>query len=307
MKKFNCYRLPSGQAGALLLELLILCSYAIALYCGKLRWNPWYLLRQTTTMGFFVLGVGTEMTLGDVDLCFMAQASVGTLVLTMAFRMGVTMPCLILMLLVCQCLIGTFRGWVTSKLHIPMIVSSFAMAQILSNICSFDDSILFEGSLRQYFSRLQVLALFLLLVCAVGLDYFWKRTYWGKYSMAIGENRAEVERSGINVIFVVMVVYLLASVMFSFGTVMIYFAAPYGSSNRNADYLYQCLAAACLAGGLRNDWPCKAAQLVASTTSVVLMRQLLTAFGMNDFQIIAEGVVILLMFFTQQSRKYGVD
>ena len=101
---------PPGQRFALLLNLGIWCLYSIALARGQLNWNPLYLLRQTTTLGFFVLGVGMEMTLGDIDLCFMAQASVGTLLLAKLFLIGVPLPGMLLVMLLFQCCVGAFRG-----------------------------------------------------------------------------------------------------------------------------------------------------------------------------------------------------
>lgn len=294
---------PPGQRFALLLNLGIWCLYGVALARGELNWNPQYLLRQTTTLGFFVLGVGMEMTLGDIDLCFMAQASVGTLLLAALSHIGVPLPILLLVMLLFQCCIGAFRGWLSARLHIPMIVSSFAMAQVLSNLYSSDEALLLGFSLRQHFRAVQTPAAVLLLLCAAGLHAFWKKTYWGKYSMAIGENRAEAERSGIDTVRVITVVYALASVLFSLGTVMIFLVAPYGSSSRNTDYLYQSLAAACLAGGLQNDRTCKAAQLLIAAISTVLLRQLLTVLGMTSYEIIVEGLVILLIFFAQRKGE----
>lgn len=303
MRKKKKRRSPQDQRFALLLNLLIWCLYGAALAGGKLNWSPRPLFRQITSMGFFVLGVGMEMTLGDIDLCFMAQASVGTLLLAILCRAGVPLPAALAAMMLAQCILGAFRGWLTAKLHIPMIVSSFAMAQILSNLCTADESFLLELSLHRQLLQVQFFVILLLLFCAVGLHCFWKRTYWGKYSMAIGENRAEAERSGIDSVRVIMVVYFLASVLFSLGTVMIFLVAPYGSSHRNVDYLYQCLAAACLAGGLQNDRTCKAAQLLLATVSSVLLRQLLTAFHMTSCEIIVEGVVILLIFFAQRKTR----
>lgn len=294
---------PAGQRFVLLLNLGIWCLYGIALARGQLNWNPLYLLRQTTTLGFFVLGVGMEMTLGDIDLCFMAQASVGTLLLAELFLIGVPLPGMLLVMLLFQCCVGAFRGWLSARLHMPTLVSSFSMAQILSNLYSSDEALLLDFSLNRHFRAVQIPAAVLLSLCAVELHVFWKKTYWGKYSMAIGENRAEAERSGIDTVRVITVVYALASVLFSLGTVMIFLMAPYGSSNRNTDYIYQSLAAVCLAGGLQNDRTCKAAQLLIAAISTVLLRQLLTSFGMTSYEIIAEGFVILLVFFAQQNGK----
>ena len=301
MKKEKKMKLWGGSFAGLL-NLMIWLLYGFVLLQGRLNWNPQYLLRQVTAMGFFVLGVGLEMTLGDIDLCFMVQASVGTILLAALCRVGAPLPCAVAVMLVAQCIIGAARGWLTARLQIPMIVSSFAMAQILSNLYTPSDPILLESVLLHgRFLDKQSLAALLLLLSAGGLYFFWEKTYWGKYSRAVGENRAEAARSGVDTVRVITVVYLLASVLFAMGTLMIFMIAPYGSGSRNTDYLYQSLTAACLAGGLQNDSADKPLRLLAATASSVLLRQILTVFRMTNWELIVEGVVILLIFFTQRS------
>lgn len=300
MKKMMNGKIRHGQRFTALFNLMIWCLYGIVLWRGTLGWNPRALLRQTTTAGFFVLGVGLEMTLGDFDLCFMAQASVGTLALAVLYRSGVPLPAALILMTIFQCLIGAVRGWISARLQIPMIVSSFAMAQILSNLYAPTDPIVLQLALHEHSQKLQALAAVLLLFCAVGLYFFWEKTYWGKYSMAVGEDRIGAERCGVDTVRVITVVYLLASVLFSLGTVMIFLIAPYGSSSRNADYLYQSLAAACLAGGLQNDSAGKPLRLLEATVSSVMLRQLLTVFRLTSWGTITEGIVILLIFFAQR-------
>ena len=63
-------------------SVLILAAWGLYLYVllgGKLQGNAVYTLRQCVTFGFFVLGAGLEYSLGDIDLCFMAQASLSTI------------------------------------------------------------------------------------------------------------------------------------------------------------------------------------------------------------------------------------
>ena len=51
------------------------------------------------------------------------------------------------------------------------------------------------------------------------------------------------------------------------------------------------------------DWFPLYNSLRIAAISTVLLRQLLTAFGMTSYEIIAEGFVILLVFFAQQNGK----
>lgn len=295
--------IPPGQRLAGFLTFLIWSLYIIIIFKGNLSWNSQYLIRQITTMGFFVFGIGLEMSLGDIDLCFMAQSSVGTLILTILVQNKIPFFYAVLIMMIAQCCIGIFRSLITAKLNIPMIISSFAMNQILSNIYSQEDTILLDSSSYKGMS-IKWTALLLLIGCTVGAYLFWKNTYWGKYSIAIGENRMETIRSGVEIIPVIIIVYLFASILFSFGTVMIFIAAPYGSSNRNADYLYLCITAAFLAGGLNNNWSYKAFQLLIATISCVMLRQILTIFEMSNYMMIAEGVIILLISFAQSKYRF---
>ena len=239
-------------------SVLILAAWGLYLYVllgGKLQGNAVYTLRQCVTFGFFVLGAGLEYSLGDIDLCFMAQASLSTIWLGLLYQRGMPLPWALVCMALSQITMGVLRGVLAAALHIPMIVLSFILAVILSNLYPANDVILVDV----WGNRPHTLALWgvmvgVFLLCAVGLQCFWKRTYWGKYCLAIGEdrgyNRNDVEKTGINVVLVTAVTYGLAAVFFVVGTYMLLLNAGYGSSSRNAEYLYQGIAAAGLAGSM---------------------------------------------------------
>ena len=145
------------------------------------------------------------------------------------------------------------------------------------------------------------------LLCAVGLQCFWKHTYWGKYCLAIGEdrgyNRNDVEKTGINVVLVTAVTYGLAAVFFAVGTYTLLLSAGYGSSSRNAEYLYQGIAAAGLAGSMYRQHKNGASGLVIATATMVVLRQAFMALKIDKCLIIVEGLVILLTILNKDKKN----
>ena len=94
MQKFLCKigcALQREQTNVLILAAWGL--YLFALLGGKMQGNAVYTLRQCVTFGFFVLGAGLEYSLGDIDLCFMAQASLSTVWLGLLYQRGMPLPC----------------------------------------------------------------------------------------------------------------------------------------------------------------------------------------------------------------------
>lgn len=143
MQKFLC------KIGCILQReqtiVLILAAwglYLFALLGGKMQGNAVYTLRQCVTFGFFVLGAGLEYSLGDIDLCFMAQASLSTVWLGLLYQHGMPLPWALVCMVLSQIIMGALRGALAAALHIPMTVLSFILAVILSNLYPANDVIL---------------------------------------------------------------------------------------------------------------------------------------------------------------------
>ena len=309
MQKFLCKigrALQREQTNALILAAWGL--YLVALLGGKLQGNAGYTLRQCVTFGFFVLGAGLEYSLGDIDLCFMAQASLSTVWLGLLYQHGMPLPWALVCMVLSQIIMGALRGALAAALHIPMTVLSFILAVILSNLYPANDVILMNAwGDRPHAAAVWGVMAGVFFLCAIGLQCFWKRTYWGKYCLAIGEdrqyNRNDVEKTGINVVLVTAVTYGLAAVFFAVGTYTLLLSAGYGSSSRNAEYLYQGIAAAGLAGSMYRRYKNGASGLVLATVTMVVLRQTFMALKIDKCLIIAEGLVILLTILNKDEKK----
>lgn len=92
----------------------------------------------------FVLGAGLEYSLGDIDLCFMAQASLSTVWLGLLYQRGMPLPWALLYMALSQIVMGVLRGALATAMHIPMTVLSFILAAILSNLYPENDVILMD-------------------------------------------------------------------------------------------------------------------------------------------------------------------
>ena len=141
------------------------------------------------------------------------------------------------------------------------------------------------------------------MACVMFEIYLMDYTYWGKYCSAMGENKNAVKRSGIDTVSVSIIIHVIAAFMFFLGTIAIIFVTPYGSTNRNSNYLYQILAAASLGGATVSKRGFEIQGLVAGIISMVMLQQLFTIYSLNAFTLVVQGAIILTTFFVKYSYK----
>lgn len=147
MQKFLCKigrALQREQTNALILAAWGL--YLVALLGGKLQGSAVYTLRQCVTFGFFVLGAGLEYSLGDIDLCFMAQASLSTVWLGLLYQHGMPLPWALVCMVLSQIIMGALRaaqeagtiviecGVVTDVYDISMNSSQYDVGTMISDM-----------------------------------------------------------------------------------------------------------------------------------------------------------------------------
>lgn len=281
-------------------NLLVAVGYVLAISCNGLGWNTLYFARQSCMLGFFTLGAGWIALSGGIDLCFMAQAALSTVLAAVLYREGMPMALMAVAVVLFNLAVGAARGWLIEKLQIPAIILTLALATIFSNLSAPDQMLILEISTYRYYLQFTLSMLVLLLLCAAGVQLYLHGTWWGKYTLALRENAEAVRRCGVNTKLISTVVYGLASILFAFGTLMMLFVAPYGSSSRNSSYLYQVLAAVGLGGGFtrRGSVP-ETPRLLAGAISMTMVEQLLLYFGLTHYRLIVEGAVILAVFFAQ--------
>ena len=87
------------------------------------------------------------------------------------------------------------------------------------------------------------------------------------------------------------------------GTYTLLLSAGYCSSSRNAEYLYQGIAAAGLAGSMYRRYKNGASGLVLATVTMVVLRQTFMALKIDKCLIIVEGLVILLTILNKYEKK----
>lgn len=285
-------------------NLAVAVAYVLLLQYKNLGWNALYFTRQFCVLGFFTLGAGWIALSGGIDLCFMAQAALSTVLAASAYHCGLPMVVVVAAVILFNVAVGAARGWFIEKLQVPAIIFTLALATIFSNLGAPDQFLIMPVSTYRYYTPFTLAMLAMLLLCAAGVQFYLHGTWWGKYALAMRENAGAVRACGVNTKFLSSIVYGGASLLVAFGTLMMLFVAPYGSSSRDSEYLYQVLAAVGMGGGFSR---CRRSRemtgLLAGAVSMTMIEQLLQYLGLGHYRLIVEGAVILVAFFTQIDEK----
>lgn len=285
-------------------NLAVVVVYVLLLQYKNIGWNALYFTRQFCVLGFFTLGAGWIALSGGIDLCFMAQAALSTVLAASAYHWGLPIVVIVAVVVLFNVAVGAARGWLIEKLQVLAIIFTLALATVFSNLGAPDQFLIMGIRTYRYYTPFTLAMLAVLLLCAAGVQFYLHRTWWGKYALAMRENIGAVRACGVNTRSLSSIVYGGASLLFAFGTLMMLFVAPYGSSSRDSSYLYQVLAAVGLGGGFSHRRKSREmAGLLAGAVSMTMIEQLLQYLGLGHYRLIVEGAVILVALFTQIDEK----
>lgn len=285
------------------INYIIWLVFFMAIFAGKMTFSANSFVRQLFTMGFFVLGAGLEMLLGDIDLCFMAQAAISTVIFALIYQKSASLAFAAAVVFVLFVLTCALKGFAISRFGIPSIILTFALQTIFINLWSSTDIIVLGISTYKYYTVFVAVSAFVFVLCGIFEWYLLDKTYWGKYCIAIGENAKAVKQSGVDAETVRVLIHCIAAVMFFIGTMALLFVAPYGGTNRDSSYLFQVIAAASLGGVTVNKRGAEVCGLIAGIVSMVMLQQIITAFSLSAYAIVVEGAIILLTFFAHYYNK----
>lgn len=281
------------------ISLFIACIFLIQCMRGAYQLNFTFLLRQITFLAFLTIGASLELMSGDFDLAFAAQIPVSTMTAAGLITTGVPVWAACVAIFVLNALLGCLKGILLTRYRMPSIIVTLALQVILLNIfsgISSQDKIVFLN-IYQYTGSgvLEYVFTVLLVLSFLGVFFFLNHTYYGKYCRMLGENMTLAEKSGLDSRAISVIIHMAASLFFSIPAIGIMLYTGSGSSYIGANYLYKVLAAVCLGGiGYRNGKGKVSGMVIGSLTMVVLLLMLTSSGYLKRFEIIIEGIIILL-------------
>lgn len=220
--------------------------------------NLFTVLRQASIIGVVAIGAHYIILLGDIDLSLAANLSLSGVVMASLMVNNELSPVVAAVIsLVLGAAIGLINGLIITRLKINAIITTLGMMSILEGLAFmmtqgktiFGDPInsikfLSSGTLLDAIP-VPVIILFLFYIAAFVV---LRRTTYGNYVFASGNNDKAAWLSGVNVNRVKVATYILAGTLAAFGGVMQIARQGTATAGMGSDFLFPILTAVVLGG-----------------------------------------------------------
>ena len=207
-------------------------------------------------------------------------------------------------------LIGFCNSLIVIYLRIPAIIATMAMNYILTtatllinkNFSIFDTAPILQALIRTRLFGVQLM-IYLVLLLSIGLWLLLNKTTYGKSLLAIGQNVEAAKLSGIKVVRVEMLTYILSSVMAGF-TGMLISARVGGALLGMGDvYLLETIASIVIGGTLISGGR---ANVPGTLAGCLFLGLVVTAMQIMGFSVgtqkIAKGALIIVVLLASTKR-----
>ncbi len=247
-----------GEQGFIVIFLLWAVYLALNTRNFATTNNLFTVLRQASIIGVVAIGAHFIILMGDMDLSMAANLSLSGVVMAM-LMVNNDLPPLIAgaAALGIGALIGLVNGLIVTRLKINAIITTLGMMSILEGLAFiltqgktiFGDPIssikfLSSGTL---FDAIPVPVIILFVFYALAFVVL-RRTTFGAYVFASGNNAKAAWLSGVNVNRIKVAAYVLAGMLAAIGGVMQIARQGTATAGMGSDFLFPILTAVVLGG-----------------------------------------------------------
>lgn len=185
--------------------------------------NVMNILRASSIMGIFALGLTMIMNAGEFDLSFPGIAALSAVTGGLILAKGVNIYLVYLIILVMGVLIGLLNGLLVTKIRIPSFVCTLGTLTVMTGIAGF----LTNGA--QFYSSAwpKSLALFgrgfvfgfipvpiiIFAICAAVVLIFMEYTKKGRHIQAVGGNKEAAKHVGINTTRIKLFTFVISGLL----------------------------------------------------------------------------------------------
>jgi methyl-galactoside transport system permease protein len=209
---------------------------------------------------------------------------------------------ILLLAITVTALLGLINGLVIAFLHVPPFIATLGMQSIVYGLSLIYTRSQPIGGLKTDYTYLASGRLFgipiLIIISSVMILLMWfflNQTKFGKYIYAIGGNEAAAEVAGVNIVWTLIRVYVMAGIFYGLAGFLL--AAKSGGATANYGIGYELEAiAACTIGGVSTAGGVGTVQGIVSGVLIFeMLKTSLQFLGVTpDLQYVAIGTVIVL-------------
>lgn len=308
-KKAINYMLDYGIVGVLIVLIIIFTISSDRFFKSNTLFT---ILRQVSVSGIVSVGMTFVMLTGGIDLSTGAIAGVSCIVAALLMKSGIPIWISIVICILIACVLGMINAFCVTALRIPPLIGTLGVQTSLRGACyllsggtpvyGVDKSIgkIAQGALF----GIPYMVILMFLVFLIGW-YVLTRTRYGRYVYGVGGNEEASRLSGIAVVRVKYMVYIVSAALSSIAGILLLSRTGSGQPSAGEGYEMNAITAVVLGGvsingGVGNIW------LVI--VGVVIMGVLSTGMVMNNIsdyvqQVIKGLVLVGAVAFAQFSQK----
>ncbi len=295
----------NGLQGVITLGILVIIFVSLSIMTDSFLsyTNINNVLQQTTPT--IITGVAATLLMisGGIDLSVGSVVALSGVIMARAAQADLPMSVAILSGVIVGLLIGCTNGLLVDRLRIPPVIvtmGSMYIARALALIFS-DGKAINVGLPKNYteigrgmIGGLSVPVIIMILMVLLFI-FIEKRTVMGKYSFAIGGNRAASIYSGVNVHMLTVVYYAVTGLLAGFSGCILGSRLGVGSPNVGDGFEFDVVVAVVLGGTSMSGGEGSVAGTLIGALIIGFLGNGLNLMGVESFyQGLLKGVVLVL-------------
>ncbi len=312
MKKKNDLLTPILDYGILIVLLVLIAVFSVASSNFFTMNTLITILRQVAITGITSVGMCYVILTGGIDLSTGSVACLTGIIAALSMKSGMPGTLASIIALFCAVLFGLINGFCVTKLNMPPLIATLGTQQALRGVAYIaTDGLPVHSFSKTYgsFAKASILGLPLMVILMVIVflvgKFLLERCTFGRYVYGIGGNAEAAHLSGINVMRVKMLVYIIAGFLAGIAGLVLVSRTNSGQPSAADGYEMDAITAVALGGISLAGGEGKINQVMIG---VVLMGVLSTGMimcGINDYvQKLVKGIVLILaVAFTEFSSK----
>ena len=265
-------------------------------------YNILILVRQVSFVAISAVGLMFVMIGGGIDLSIGSQIILTNIVLSIMMAYGhVPLIVAIPIILVLGTALGVFNGLLSIKLKIHPLIITLGTASIYKgvgyiiaqsrNIMGFPDVFRFFG--QGYIGPIPVPIIVMIIVALIG-NFILTRTYFGRYTFALGGNEEAARLAGVNTNRMKVILFAVCGFASAITSVLLLSRVFAGQVSTGAGIEFDCLTAALLGGVSFKGGEGSIFGLITGVLIIGVLNNAMQLASFPDFsQNVVKGVVLL--------------
>lgn len=268
-------------------------------------------VRQTAVINIMALGMTIIIITGGIDLSVGAILGMAGVIGTLSMEKGMPIGVGILMGIGAGLLCGLLNGFLITRLHIAPFIVTLGTLGIFRGLTLLVTNGLPIHEIPPGFSFLgegNVLGvpfvLWLLVACAIAVHFVLEHTKLGRYTFAIGSNKAAAIYAGIPVNFYITAVYAIGGLLTGLAGMIESSRLMTGQPTAGQGYELQAIAAVVIGGGSLTGGEGGVVGTLIGALIMGLLSNGSDLLGVSNYvQQVIIGAVIILAVTVDEFRK----